>query len=62
MWKLIIKTPSSYIKSRNFIDYWASVYTSFPEANKLDRKSSIVSAEFRENDKEAGRKLKFSGI
>lgn len=44
------------------MDCWASVYSGFPDAIRLDRETAFVSDEFRQNAKDTGINLQLSGI
>lgn len=59
---IFIHGKSSHDLWKEFIDCLASVYTCFEDAIRLDRETSFVSKGFRENGKDVGIHLQFSGI
>lgn len=60
---------ATFINAKSSHDIWndftyclASVYTGFPDKLRLDRETSLVSKEFRENARDIGIHLQLSGI
>ena len=59
---VFIRSKSAIDIWQDFLDCWVTVYTGFPEIIRLDRESSFVSDKFRNNAKDNGVDLQFSGI
>lgn len=59
---VFLKSKSTTDIWKAFFHYWTSVYIAFPKIKKLEKESSLSSRNFRNNAKDVGVDLQFSGI